>query len=189
MDFIFRHSTLLEQERARTTINLVLIAMIATLYFVLVYALAAISFLPLQIRVADMLIMLPAVVGLPGVYGITLGCFVANSFPLGYAPNPIDVSLGSVANFIAGYLVYRLAYRNDSDKVLLASSLLAAITITGIVGSYLPIILGMDANIVTILVVGWLGVFPGEFISVVILGVPVCKVLKRSFKAMRETTA
>ncbi|RLG02334.1 MAG: QueT transporter family protein, partial [Thaumarchaeota archaeon] len=76
----------------------------AALYFALTFILAPISFLPLQVRVSDSLIMLSAVLGLPVVYGVFLGCILANLFPVGYPPNPVDVVFGSLANLIASYL-------------------------------------------------------------------------------------
>lgn len=169
----------------KSVLNVVTSAVIASMYFVLVFALASISFLPFQVRIADMLVMLPSVVGLPAVYGVTLGCFVANAFAP-YGANPIDMSFGSVANLLAGYVVYKIAYDRDSYKALLISSVAASAIITVIVGSYLPIVISVDASLENLLAVGWAGVLPGEVISVVLLGAPVSRVLKRSSASWRK---
>jgi uncharacterized membrane protein len=169
-----------------SVLNIVTSAVIASMYFVLVFALAGISFLPFQVRIADMLVMLPSVVGLPAVYGVTLGCFVANAFAP-YGANPIDMSLGSLANLLAGYVVYKLAYKRESYRVLILSSIAASAIITVVVGSYLPVVIGIDASLENVLLIGWVGVLPGELVSVVLLGVPVSKVLKRSFKLWRKS--
>ena len=57
-----------------------LIAVIAALYAAMVIVLAPISFGPVQLRLADILIPLAAIFGLPAVYGVTLGAFVANAY-------------------------------------------------------------------------------------------------------------
>ena len=82
----------------------------AALYFLLTFILAPISFLLFQVRVSDALIMLSAVLGLPVVYGVFLGCIFANLFPVGYPPNLLDVVFGSIANLVAPYTVYRICY-------------------------------------------------------------------------------
>jgi len=57
---------------------------------------------PVQLRVADFLIALAALLGLPVVIGVTVGCVAVNAFgPIG----PIDIIFGSLANLIAASLV------------------------------------------------------------------------------------
>jgi len=60
---------------------------------------------PVQLRISDFLIALAALLGLPVVIGVSVGCFVVNAFgPIG----PIDILFGSLANLIAASLVMML---------------------------------------------------------------------------------
>ena len=60
---------------------------------------------PIQLRVADCLIALSALFGLPVIFGVTLGCVLANLYAF---ISPVDVALGPIANFIAATIVYTL---------------------------------------------------------------------------------
>jgi uncharacterized membrane protein len=120
--------------------EITIIAVIAALYAALVIVLAPISFGPLQLRVADCLIPLAALFGMPAVIGVGLGAFIANTY---WFLSPIDVFFGSIANIIAGYIIFRF-----KDRIFLAC-VTASIIIGGIVGGYLwlffspPSILGI----------------------------------------------
>ena len=63
---------------------------------------------PIQLRVADCLIALAALFGWPVVFGVSLGCVLANLYAF---ISPIDVVLGPIANFIAATLVFMLRKR------------------------------------------------------------------------------
>jgi uncharacterized membrane protein len=79
-------------------------AVLATLYTVLVLSFSPISFLTIQIRVANVLMGLVPLLGMPAVIGLSLGVLVANVFsPLG----PIDL-VSSVFSFISLYIVWKL---------------------------------------------------------------------------------
>jgi predicted membrane protein len=82
-----------------------LTALFAGFYAVLVVVLAPISFGPVQLRVADVLIPLSALFGWPVVIGVTMGCFIGNSY---FWLGPYDVIFGPVANLIAATVVLRL---------------------------------------------------------------------------------
>jgi len=61
---------------------------------------------PVQLRLSDFLIPLAALLGLPVVVGVTVGCGVVNAFgPIG----PIDVVFGSLANLIAASIAMLLS--------------------------------------------------------------------------------
>jgi uncharacterized membrane protein len=63
---------------------------------------------PVQLRLADFLIALAALLGMPVVIGVTVGCAVVNIFgPIG----PVDVVFGSLANLAAASLVMLLRKR------------------------------------------------------------------------------
>jgi len=151
-----------------------LIAVIAALYAAMVIVLAPISFGPVQLRLADVLIPLAALLGLPVVYGVTLGAFVANAY---WFMSPIDVVFGALANLVAGYIIYRY-----KDK-LVPASVVASVVIGIMVGGYLwmffppPSILGLQLP-------AWLGmiisVSLSSLVAVAVLGVALVKLLQQS---------
>ena len=83
---------------------------------------------PIQLRIADCLIALAALFGWPIVGGVTLGCFLTNSYYFLGAP---DVILGPIANVIAASLILYLRKRR------LLACVVGALPIGVIVGSYL----------------------------------------------------
>ena len=111
-----------------------LTALSAALYAVLLILLAQISFGPIQLRIADCIIPLAALFGWPWIWGVTLGCLIGNliggMMAFGYL-NPTDIILGSIANLIAAYMIFRL-----KDHRLLGC-ILGSIIIGVIVGGYL----------------------------------------------------
>ncbi|KYH36131.1 MAG: hypothetical protein AYL28_007170, partial [Candidatus Bathyarchaeota archaeon B23] len=104
------------------------LAVMAALYAVLVIVLAPISFGPVQLRVADCLIPLSALLGWPGILGVALGCLVGNAY---YMLGVVDVFLGPAANLVAAWVIYRLRCR------LLLGCVLASLVIGVVVGGYL----------------------------------------------------
>lgn len=100
----------------------------AALYAALIIVLAPISFGPVQLRVADVLIPLVALFGWPVVGGVTIGCFVGNAY---FWLGPIDVFAGPIANFVAAVTILLLR------KHRLLACIVGALPIGIIVGSYL----------------------------------------------------
>jgi uncharacterized membrane protein len=92
-------------EKGMDTRDVSLTALFAGFYAVLVIVLAPISFGPVQLRVADMLIPLSALFGWPVVVGVTVGCFIGNSY---FWLGPHDVIFGPVANLIAASVILQL---------------------------------------------------------------------------------
>ncbi|MFP3951777.1 MAG: QueT transporter family protein [Candidatus Bathyarchaeia archaeon] len=122
------------------TTEVSLTALIAALYAGLVIAFSSISFGPVQLRIADALIPLSAILGVPAIIGVSIGALIANSY---YFLSPIDIILGTLANLIASYLIYR--FRDKALPACIAGSFI----IGTMVGSYLwlffppPNILGL----------------------------------------------
>ncbi|RLE90100.1 MAG: hypothetical protein DRJ49_00820 [Thermoprotei archaeon] len=84
--------------------DIAIAATLAAMYAATVQALHPISFLQFQVRVANALIGLVPIIGIPAVYGLTLGVFLANlTSPLGW----IDL-LSSIFTFIGLIIVYKL---------------------------------------------------------------------------------
>ena len=105
-----------------------LTAVVAALYAALVIVLAPISYGPIQLRVADCLIPLAALLGWPAVFGVSLGALVGNAY---YFLGPLDVVLGPLANLLAAALILRLRAR------LLPACLAGSLVIGFVVGGYL----------------------------------------------------
>lgn len=151
-----------------------LIAVIAALYAAMVIVLAPISFGPVQLRLADVLIPLAAILGIPAVYGVSLGAFVANAY---WFMSPIDVVFGALANLVAGYIIYK--YKDN----LVPASAIASAVIGIMVGGYLwiffppPSILGLQLP-------AWLGmiisVSLSSLVTIAVLGVALVKLLQQS---------
>ena len=68
-----------------------------------------------------------ALFGMPAIFGVGLGAFLANAY---YFLSPIDVVLGSIANIIAGYIIFKL------KKTQFLGCVLSSIVVGIIVGGY-----------------------------------------------------
>lgn len=145
------------------TRDVALASIIAATYAGLVIAFMPISYQLPQLRIADCLIPMSVVLGWPAILGVTMGCVVANVL----SPLPsiiIDVTFGSLANFLASFVAYRVASRESSNVRKFLACLAAALIVTFIVGPYLAPLLGWPL---------WLGLallFSGSFVSTCILG-------------------
>ncbi len=137
-----------------------LAAAFAALYAVGVVVLAPISFQLVQVRVADALLPLSIMFGWPAVLGLAFGAFVANLFG---GLGPVDIFGGSLANLVAGYIAWRVAWNKDRRRIPIAVSL-EILIITLIVGTYLSYLLAIPLQ------VGLLGVMIGSIIAIGLLG-------------------
>jgi len=78
--------------------------MIAAIYVVLNIIFAPISYGPIQVRIAEILVILPFIDS-SAIIGLFLGCILANVIgPLGM----VDVIGGSLCTLIAAYLTYKV---------------------------------------------------------------------------------
>jgi len=152
------------------------------MYAVLVLALAGISFQLVQVRVADALIPLSIVFGWPAIIGVTIGGAVANVA----SPMPsvlTDITLGSIANFVASLLAWRIGRSRLINEVVneFLACVVATAMITFIVGTYLAILTEME------LWVWWFGIGVGSMISINILGYTMVQVVKMVGTKQRST--
>ena len=82
--------------------RIVISALIAALYATLTIALAPISYLGVQFRISEIMVLL-AFYKKDYIVGLTLGCFIANIL----GPNgTIDIVLGTFATFISVWGIY-----------------------------------------------------------------------------------
>jgi len=142
-----------------------LTAVLAALYAVLVVLLGPLSFQVFQVRVADALLPLCLLFGWPAIWGVTLGCFVANWFG---GLGPVDVLGGTLANFLAGYVGVKVGGRS---RVL--ATMLQVLIVSGIVGGYLSLLLDVPLE------ASFLGVLWGSLLSIFIAGNMVLKVVTK----------
>jgi len=99
----------------------------------MVIVLGPMSFGPIQLRLADCLIPLAALFGWPVVAGVTLGCFVSNAY---YFLGITDVVFGTIANFIASLLVWKIG---SGKRVKITVNVLAIIGVAfAFVSFFLP---------------------------------------------------
>lgn len=161
-----------------------LAAVLAALYFVLTaYVFQPLSFLPVQFRVAEALMILPALTpaATPGLF---LGCFLANLLNPG-SLGPVDIVLGSLATLLAALGTQWLSkvlkpqvreLRWSSPKLWLL--VLPTVLSNGlIVGTYLPFLLNLGNN--TAVIAGSiLSVAAGELVVLIALGLPLLMALK-----------
>ncbi|MEG0012816.1 MAG: QueT transporter family protein [Cellulosilyticaceae bacterium] len=82
--------------------GLVKIALIATIYVVVTLMFGEISYGPIQARLSEVLTFL-AFIDPMYIPGLVLGCAIANFYSFGL----IDVVVGSLATFIATYMMYK----------------------------------------------------------------------------------
>jgi uncharacterized membrane protein len=145
--------------------DIALTGVFAALYAVGVLALAPISFMLVQVRVADALLTLTMLFGYPAIIGVTVGCLIANFFGgLGI----VDLTLGPLANFLACLLGYYVGKHSR-----LGGSLTITALITLIVGGYLALLFGFP------IYVGWGFIGVGSVVSIIIVGLPLTYALEK----------
>jgi len=83
---------------------------------------------PIQLRIADCLIPLVALLGWPVAVGVTAGCFLTNAY---YFLGVQDVVLGSIANLLAATVIFLLRRHG------FVACVSGALPIGFVVGSYL----------------------------------------------------
>lgn len=154
-------------------------ALIAALYIVVNYIqeiiLPSTSSMPIQVRLAEILCIL-CVFSSSAIYGVTLGCMIANIINVGVLP--LDIVFGTIATLISAIFAYKL--RNIRLFSLPILSSLMPVIFNGIIISlefqlfYLPEGFHYSSFF---LFFGEIAV--GEFISCVILGLPFYKLIER----------
>lgn len=85
------------------------VAMIAAIYVGLTVVLAPISYGPIQVRISEMLTLLPIFYS-PSIIGVTLGCFLANLIGVFMGTNILgvyDIFIGTMATLLAAIVTYK----------------------------------------------------------------------------------
>ena len=147
-----------------------IIVIFAALYAVGVIFLAPISYSFFQIRIADALLPLSMIFGIPSAIGLGLGCLVSNVYGgLGL----VDIVGGTIANFVACTLAWYIARRSGFGKRFIGS-VIQTIVITLIVGGYLWILFDVPIEF------SLGGVFVGSLIAINMLGFAIQEALRRN---------
>lgn len=147
-----------------------LIAIISALYSALVIGLAPISFLPIQIRIADAMLPLSIIFGMPAIIGLTLGTIVANVFGgLGF----VDIIGGGFANLVAAYVAWKVG----SLKIKyawIAAVVLQIIIVGTVVGIYLAVLFEIP------ILISISNILISSAVSIGIIGYSVLKIVSRN---------
>jgi uncharacterized membrane protein len=156
------------------TRDISLTALFAGLYTVLVLMLAPVSFGPVQLRIADVLIPLAALFGWPLVIGVTVGGFISNSY---YWLGPYDVIFGPIANLIAASIILQLR------KERFLACVIGALTIGVIVGGGYLWIYFQPPDIFGLTLPTWaammISITLSNLIAITIIGYAILTVLSR----------
>lgn len=131
-------------------------AVIAAIYVALTAIFAPISYGPVQVRISEVLTVLPffTPAAIPGLF---IGCIIANLIG-GYGP--VDIIFGSLATLIAAYLTYKM------PKWWLAP--IPPIAINAVAVGYILKYFMPELNL--IVTMAWVGV--GQIIACAVLGYP-----------------
>ena len=156
--------------------QIALISIFAALYAIGVISLAPFSYGLVQVRIADALLPLSIVFGMPAVIGLSLGTFIANTLnPTGNL-GPIDIFGGTITNFIATFVAWKICGSNKVPFIVGIGCQIVIVSV--IVGTYLSYLLGST------LIVGIGYLFIGTFLAVGILGSALVVIIKNRVEAI-----
>lgn len=150
--------------------------MIAALYTASTLLLAPLSYGPLQLRVAEALTLLPVLTPTAPI-GLTVGCIIANAIGVATGSNSCgvaDILFGSLATLLAAFVTRWLRNITIGKAKLPILAALAPPIFNGlIVGAELALIFKLPFWVCA------LQVGCGELLVTMLLGIPLCVVLRR----------
>ncbi|MCI2046638.1 MAG: QueT transporter family protein [Faecalibacterium sp.] len=158
------------QKPRSATRRMVRCALVAAVYAALCLVLAPFCYGAVQVRVAEMLCLLP-VFGPDYIVGVTLGCFLANLLGVSMGTTvAVDVVFGTLATLLACLATYRLR-KVRTKGLALVPSLPPVVFNALIVGAEISIFFTNGGFTVPILLFNMLTVGLGEIVSCCVLGV------------------
>ncbi|MBC6002890.1 QueT transporter family protein [Paeniclostridium hominis] len=161
----------------KNTKKIVTTALVAAIYATLTLVLGAISYGPIQFRISEIMVLLPFI-RKDYIWGLTIGCFLANIIGPYGAP---DIILGTTATFLSVYAVYLTSKIMKGNKyALLVASFWPTVINAIIIGAMLNIFVGMPL-ILAMLQVGF-----GQFVVITIIAVPLYKSLEKKYFKLLE---
>jgi len=152
------------------TKDVTIIGLYAALYAALVVVLGGFSYGPVQVRIADSLIAVVPLLGLPGVLGHTLGVLIANMFS---TVGLIDL-LNTIPSFAMSFVVYYVYKRTQNDYTVIGTCIAYSVVLGITVGWMLSYVLTLP------LLPTMTYVAIGNIIASVLVGWPIFKVLKKA---------
>ncbi|MRZ79601.1 QueT transporter family protein [Paeniclostridium sordellii] len=159
------------------TKKLVMTSLVAAIYAVLTLVLGAISYGPIQFRIAEIMVLL-TFIKKDYIWGLTIGCFLANVIGPYGAP---DIIFGTTATFLSVYAIYLTGKAMKGKKyAILIASIWPTLINAVIIGFMLNIFVGMPL-ILSMIQVGF-----GEFVVITIIGVPVYKIIGKKYIKLLE---
>ncbi|CEQ21447.1 citrulline cluster-linked gene [[Clostridium] sordellii] len=161
------------------TKKLVMTSLVAAIYAVLTLVLGAISYGPIQFRIAEIMVLL-AFIKKDYIWGLTIGCFLANVIgPYGVP----DIVFGTTATFLSVYAIYLTGKVMKGKKyAILIASIWPTLINAVIIGFMLNIFVGMPL-ILSMIQVGF-----GEFVVITIIGVPLYKIIGKKYIKLLENS-
>lgn len=142
----------------------------AALYAVGVVVLTPISFGIYQVRLADALLPLSMLFGIPCAVGLSFGAVLANVYGgLGV----VDIVGGSAANLLACSVAWYVARHKSFPYRLLGCSI-ETMVVTIVVGGYLSLIFSVPVEY------GLVGVFVGSVVAINVVGFSIEEAIHRS---------
>jgi uncharacterized membrane protein len=162
--------------------NLALTAVFGALYAALVVAFAPISILPIQVRIADVLLPLAILFGRPAIFGLGIGTVVGNfvadsitGFPS--ASIGLDIVGGSLVNVLATYLAWRIGQSawkaGNWNATWFSATVVQTLLISMVVGGYLSYVFSIP------LIVSILTILAGEIVAINIGGFVLLSIIGR----------
>lgn len=168
------------------TRNTVYCAMIAAVYTTLCLALAPIGYGPMQFRVSEALTLLP-VFSMTGVWGVTLGCALANLVGFFTGANILgymDIFFGTAATFFAA-LLSRSARNIRIGGIPVLSALPPVALNAVVIGAELSWVLGAPGSYMQMFWLNAAQVGAGQLAACVALGLPLVYALEKTGVAGR----
>lgn len=165
------------------TKHLVRAALIAAIYATVSVLLAPISYGAVQVRISEALTLLP-ILSIDAVWGVTLGCFLANLIGMFTGANilgPLDVVLGTAATLAAAVCTRKIGKKN-----LWLATLPPIILNAAVVGGELAFITGAPTFTLFCVEAAWVGL--GQAAACIVLGVPLVKIMAKTnvFGSLRQ---
>ena len=157
--------------------EITLVGIIVAIYVCLCLVMGNFSYGPLQIRIAEVLMIL-CIFDSRFILPLTLGCFLANLLGLLMGLNylTLDVVFGSVATLISGILMYRfkdIKFRNREILSMIIPGIVNGI----VIGTELALYTSNGVNI-SLFMTYFVYIFVGEILSTLFLGLLLYKPLK-----------
>jgi len=148
-----------------TSLRVVVMSIVASLYASITVALGSFGYSWIQIRVSESLTPLPFLLGPPSVAGLTLGCIIANMFsPVGLP----DMIFGPMLTLLAALLSWKFSFGRKT-LACIYPVLINSVGVSAYVASFynVPYLLSM------------LSIAFGEFVAAVLIGYPLLRVIER----------